>query len=108
MLWRYLALGRMGQDGAAELSANATRLRTKDWPYAVIDFYLGKRSLDEMHAAAGNANDKCESAFYAGEWQLLRGNKADAKASLQIAADTCPRTFVEYHGAISELKRLSR
>jgi len=109
MLWRYLALSHMGQDGAAELSANATRLRTKDWPYAVIDFYLGRRSLDEMRtAAAAAANDKCESAFYVGEWQLLRGNKAESKASLQIAADTCPRTFIEYHGAISELRRLDQ
>jgi hypothetical protein len=27
-------------------------LKTKDWPYAVIDFYLGRRSLEEMRAAA--------------------------------------------------------
>ena len=104
MLYRYLALGHMGQDGASELSANATRLKTKDWPHAAIEFYLGRRSLDEMRTAAGNANDKCESAFYAGEWQLLRGNKAEAKASLQIAADTytCPRPL----DAILELRRL--
>ena len=108
MLWRYLALGHMRQDGAAELSSKATRLTTKDWPYAVIDFYLGRRSLDEMRTAASNANDNCESAFYAGEWQLLRGNKAGAKESLQIAADTCPKTFVEYDGAISELRRLGQ
>jgi tetratricopeptide (TPR) repeat protein len=108
MLWRYLALGHMGQDGAAELSVNATRLKSKDWPQAVIDFYLGRRSLDEMRTATGNGNDRCQSEFYAGEWQFLRGNKAEAKESLQIAADTCPRFSVEYHGAISELRRLDR
>ena len=57
-------------------------MKTKDWPYAVIDFYLGRRSLDEMGTTAANANDKCESAFYVGEWQLLRGNKAESKASV--------------------------
>jgi tetratricopeptide (TPR) repeat protein len=108
LLWRYLARGRMGQDGTAELSANATRLKTKDWPYAVIEFYLGLLSLVEMQAAAGNPNDKCESAFYAGEWKLLHRDEADAKASLQLAADTCPKALVEYDGAISELKRLGQ
>ena len=74
----------------------------------MIDFYLGRRSLEEMRTTARNATDKCESAFYAGEWELLRGNKAEAKTSLQAAADTCPKTFVEYDGAISELKQLGQ
>jgi tetratricopeptide (TPR) repeat protein len=106
MLWRYLARAHLRQDGAAELSANAARLTTKDWPYAVIDFYLGRRTLDEMRAAANNANNKCEASFFAGEWQLLQGNTTDAKASLQIARDTCPKTFAEYRSAVAELKRL--
>jgi len=108
MLWRYLARARMGQDGAAELTASATQLKSEDWPHAVIAFYLGQRSLDEMHTAARNANERCESAFYAGEWELLRGNMGQARASLRVAADTCPRNFVEYNGAISELKRLGQ
>src|SRR6516162_11479739 len=56
-----LRSGTWGRTAQAELSANATRLRTKSRLYAVIDFYLGRRSLDEMRTAAGNANDKCES-----------------------------------------------
>jgi rhomboid protease GluP len=98
----------MGQDGTAELSANVARLQSQNWPRAVIDFYLGRRSLEEMRAMAGNARDKCESAFYAGEWELLRGNKAEAKTSLQAAVDICPKTFVEYDDAISELKQLGQ
>jgi len=108
MLLRYLALGRIGQDGTAELSANAERLQSQNWPRAVIDFYLGRRSLEEMRTAAANAGDRCESAFYAGEWELLRGNKSEAKTSLQAAADICPKNFVEYEGAISELKQLGQ
>jgi lipoprotein NlpI len=108
MLWRYLVREHIGQDGAAELSVNATRLNTTNWPYAVIDFYLGRRSVDEMRAAAANANEQCESEFFAGEWQLLRGNKAEAGASLQVVVDICPKNFVEYPGAISELRRLGQ
>ena len=107
MLWQFLARGRMGQDGAAELSANAARLKTKDWPYQVIDFYLGRRSLDEMRTAASKPEEKCEAVFYAGQWHLLRVNKADAKVALQNAADTCPKNFSEYAGAVAELKRLN-
>ena len=105
-LWRYLARGRLKQDGAAELGANAARLKSKDWPYAVIDFYLDRRSLAEMRAAAGKPEEKCEAEFYIGEWHLLRGNTADARTALQAAVDTCPKDFVEYAGAVAELKRL--
>jgi rhomboid protease GluP len=108
MLWRYLSRRRIGQDGTDELSANESRLTRKDWPHAVIEFYLGRRSLVDMRTAASNPNERCEFAFYAGEWEFLRGDKAEAKASLQLAADTCPKTFMEYVGAISELKRLGR
>jgi lipoprotein NlpI len=106
MLWLYLARARTGRNSAAELTADAQRLTNKDWPYAVIDFYLGRRALDAMRAAAGNPGEKCEAAFYTGEWHLLRGNKAEAKPELQTAVDTCPKTFIEYTAAAAELTRL--
>ncbi len=106
MLWLFLAHARTGANGAAELSSNAARLKNKDWPYAVIEFYLGHRSLDEMRVAASKPDEKCEAAFYAGEWYVLRGKKAEAKSELQIAADTCPKSFAEYSGAVAELSRL--
>ena len=59
-----------------------------------------------MREAATNPNEKCEADFYAGEWHLMRGNKADARPGLQAAADTCPKTFYEYFGAVAELKRM--
>ena len=107
MLWRFLARGRSGQDGSAELAGNAARLKTKDWPHPVIDFYLGRRKLDEMSAAASKPDEKCQAAFYIGEWHLLRGNKVQAKAVLQNAVDTCPDHFPEHAGAVAELRRLA-
>ena len=74
----------------------------------MIDFYLGHRSLDEMRAAAGKPDEKCEAAFYAGEWYLLNGKKPEAAPELQFASDTCPKTFIEYFGAVAELKRLAK
>jgi tetratricopeptide (TPR) repeat protein len=107
MLWRFLARQRLGQDGASELSANAARLKTKIWPYPVIDFYLGRRSQDEMRSAASTLEQKCQSDFFVvGEWLLLHNDAAGAKGSLQEAADFCPKGADEYAGAVAELKRI--
>jgi lipoprotein NlpI len=108
ILWLYLSRARAGKNSVAELTADAERLKNKDWPYAVIDFYLGRRSLDAMREAAAKPEEKCEAAFYAGEWYLLRNKKAEAGAELQIAADTCPKRFIEHSGAVGELKRLEK
>jgi len=83
-------------------------LKTKDWPYAVIDFYLGRRSLAEMRAAASTPDEKCEAQFYVGEWLLLRGDMAEAKPLLLAAVDTCAKSSIEHTGAVAELKRLSQ
>jgi len=108
MLWLYLSRARTGKTGAGELTADAGRLKNKDWPYPVIDFYLGHRSLEEMRMAAAKPDEKCEAAFYAGEWHLLRGKKAEAKTELQFASDTCPKSFIESFGAAAELERLGK
>jgi lipoprotein NlpI len=72
----------------------------------VIDFYLGLRSLAEMRATADRPKEKCEAEFYTGAWHLLRGSNAEARTALQVAADTCPKTYVEYTASVVELKRL--
>ncbi len=106
MLWRFLARARAGQDGSGELAANAARLKTKEWVYPVIDFYLGRRSLEEMRASAVKPEQKCEAAFYVGEWHLLHGNMPAAMTELKEAAATCPKNFAEHTAAVAELKRI--
>ena len=106
MIWRYLARERGGENGAAELAANAARLKSKDWPYPVVELYLGERSPADVLAVTGKPDERCEAQFYSGEWHLLRGNRAPAATALQAAADTCSKEFVEYAGALVELKRL--
>jgi lipoprotein NlpI len=94
-----------GQDGAAELSNNATRQTPRTGPSS--NRLLSLAALARRNArSASNANEQCESAFFAGERQLLHGNKVEARALLQVAVGARPKTFVEYSGAISELKWL--
>jgi lipoprotein NlpI len=108
ILWRYLALGRTGNSSGEELVANAARFKTKEWPYPVIEFYLGKRSAAEMSAAAAKPEERCEAQFYLGEWYLLHNDRSKAASALGNAATSCPKAFYEYGGAVAELKRLNQ
>ena len=105
-LWRYLARERGGENGTAELAANAERLKSKDWPYPVIEMYRGQRLPEEVLSAANSPEERCEAQFYVGEWHLLRGDNGAAATVLQAATVICPKNFDEYAGALAELKRL--
>jgi tetratricopeptide (TPR) repeat protein len=106
MLWRYLARARLSQNGAPELSKNAAKLDRNNWPYPAIEFFLGRRSLESMRAAAKQPLDKCQAEFYAGEWYSLHDKPADAKRAWQSAVDICERfDNFEYEGAVAQLKR---
>jgi lipoprotein NlpI len=108
MLFRYLARTRAGERAAAELEANARRLTSKEWPYAVTELYLGKRSPEATLDAADEANDRCEAHFYIGQWHVLKGSLAPARTAFEFAAKTCPQTFIEYEAAVAELRRMKR
>ena len=111
MLWRFLARRRLGEDAAGELIIYAGRLKAKaatEWPYAVVEFYLSRRTVEELRDIARTPEQKCEAEFYIGEQYVLDGNSDYAKASFQAAAETCPKTFIEHAGAIAEIKRLNR
>jgi tetratricopeptide (TPR) repeat protein len=107
IIWRYLARERGGDNGAAELEANAVRLKREEWPYPLIELYLAARSPAEVLSLAGKPEERCEAQFYIGEWHLLRGNRAAAATHLQAAADVCPKDFLEYKAALAELRRLN-
>ena len=86
---------------------NVVRRRTTDWPYAVIDFYLGRSSMNEMLSAAAKPEEQCQVQFYLGEWHLLQDKRADAETAWRSAVDGCPKTLAEYTGALAELKLLN-
>jgi lipoprotein NlpI len=109
-LWLYLARTRAGEAtaAAAELAANARSLKASDWPYAVVELFLGQRTPEATLAAPGKPDERCEAQFYIGEWQLLRADQTAAIESLKTAASTCPKDFVEATDAHAELKRLGQ
>ena len=110
MLGHYLALERIGEDGLSELKQNAASLTLDDartFAYAVIDFYLGRRTLSEMTSAAKTVDEVCAAQYYAAEWHLLRNRHDDAVSALSAYVDACPVTLREYAGAAADLKRLN-
>jgi lipoprotein NlpI len=60
-----------------------------------------------MFSAATDTDQRCEAQFYAGEWYLLKGNRTEAVPLLRQAEASCPKGFVEYTGAVAELRRLN-
>jgi len=108
MLLRYIARARLKENAASELEANASRLKSQEWPYAVIELYLGKRQPDAVLAAASKPSEQCQANFYIGEWHILQSRPADAEPLLRKVVETSPKAFTEYTAAQAELKRLKR
>ena len=107
ILFRYLARTRAGESAAEELQTTIGPL-DKQWPYAVGELYLGKRTVSATLGAARNADERCQAQFYIGQWHILKNSAAEAANALKVAAETCRKTFIEYRAAVAELKRLSR
>jgi len=103
----YITRSRAGAEAMSEFQRNAADLKSKGWPRPIIEFYLGKRSAEDMVAAADNAERRCDAQFYLGEWQLLRNKRDEAAVSLRAAmADECPKYLFEYVAAAVDLKRM--
>ena len=107
ILLRYLARARAGETSAlAELQARAGRFKIKNWPYAMIELYLGRRTPEQALAAVSNPIEYCQAQFYIGQWHIVKGNAGLAAAPLQAAIATCPKDFIEFTSAVAELKRM--
>jgi lipoprotein NlpI len=107
-LWYFLANWRTGKQSAMALEVFASKLKPAQWPYPVVQLYLGRRTPDQVLAAADKPNELCEAQFYIGTWHALRGERVAASGPLKAAGETCPKWFAEYHGAQAELKRLGQ
>jgi lipoprotein NlpI len=113
-IWLYLAQARAGDETAAraQMQARRSAYGSNAWPTQVMDYYAGVIDADALFAAAREAESlrpagqRCEGNFYAGEWQLLRGDLATARRLLKAATEDCPRNFDELPAAIAELARL--
>jgi tetratricopeptide (TPR) repeat protein len=106
VLWLYLARTRLrDQSATRELATNSKNLK-RDWPFPVVELFLGRRTPKATLAAAIKPDDRCEAQFYVGEWGLLRGERTAAMGALKAAVDNCPQENLGYALARAELQRL--
>ena len=113
-LWSYLARRRGGGEGDAPLKPYLAAANESIWPAPVIALYLGRAQPGAVIAAAAKAppprdrDQRCEAAFFVGQWHLVRGERDSALPLLQEARSGCPKSFMEYEGALAELRRLAK
>jgi len=105
LLLLYLSLTRAGDNAKDALTRGLSQLSSRDWPYPVLELFLGQKSLEAVRGAAVNSDQRCELQYYAGEWYLLQQEHDPARTALQAAVDSCPKDFVEFRAAAAELKR---
>ncbi|EJJ29210.1 rhomboid family intramembrane serine protease [Rhizobium sp. CF142] len=107
-IWRFLAQSRGNDIKATEdLVVAAHQMDQSTWPYPVYSLFLGELNPDELMAKAGDDNQRCEAAFYNGEWYLFGGIVQEARQHFETALSTCPKTYMEYSGAQGELGKLN-
>lgn len=114
-IWLHLAEARAGKSDMDGLARNAAKPDMTAWPGPLVTYFLGKTSTEEVTAAAAQGDNPktrtlkdCQASFYLGEGALLRGDPAAAATQFGAARESCPRYFVEYEGAVAELKRMGK
>jgi lipoprotein NlpI len=111
-LWSYLARSRAGGKGEEALKPYVAAASESVWPAQVIALYLGRAKPEAVIAAADKAppprgrEQRCEAIFFIAQWHLLRGERERALPLLKDAQQNCPKNFMEYEGALAELRRL--
>ncbi|MCZ7643547.1 MAG: tetratricopeptide repeat protein [Pseudorhodoplanes sp.] len=108
VLFHYLAATRSGKAVAAEeFSKSISALKPADWPYPIIEVFLGKKNAETLQKEATKPAERCEAHFYLGAFQLTRDLKDQAVKELRAAVANCPEDFVEFRAADEDLKRLN-
>jgi tetratricopeptide (TPR) repeat protein len=84
-LWHFLANWRTGKQSAMAFEVFASKLKPEEWPYPGVQLFLGRNTPEQVLAAAGKPNERCEAQFYIGAWHVLRGERVAASAPLRAA-----------------------
>ena len=108
--WLWLAMTNLKQ--GKPVPSDAPRLGKDQWPYDIVQAFLGKETEEAARASiaaanvdiAGKQGRICEADFYFGEWRLLHGDAAGGRPLIEKAARTCPTAFIERSAAIAETK----
>lgn len=113
-IWLHIAHSRAGTPDHEELAANAERLDAGDWPWPIVQLFLGATTADKLLGAAAATDNRqtqqeqlCEANFYLGMFRLEKKAPDEAKKLIAIAADKCPAAMLEKSAAKAELARLA-
>lgn len=112
-LWLFLSRARAkGADGRADLAAHAKQLPEGSWGRRIASVLLEETTPDDLFGAVAEKGlmrqaQRCQAAFYVGEWRLARGESEAAKAGLTRAKERCPENSNEGRAAIADLARLN-
>lgn len=108
LLFAYLASTRTGRAmPPAEFAKSAGALRAPEWPYPIVEMYLGKKTVEALQKEAARPAERCETHYYVGALLLTRDLKDEAAKELRAAVEICPDDFVEARAAAEDLKRLN-
>jgi lipoprotein NlpI len=111
LLWLHLAKKGLHLDDKTELAQRAAKIDSGKWPEPVVKYYLGEMTARQLFNAAVSHDEVtergqfCEMKFYAAEDKALGWFPLWAKARFKAAAAACPTDFIEYEGAVAELRR---
>lgn len=109
-LWLGMAQARSGaRDTTVEFQKLAAKLKKSEWPFPVLELYLGSKTPEAVLAAAANPDQVCEAQYYIAQWRLARvEQQTDGLAALRSVASTCRKDFIERNAAVGELRRLGQ
>lgn len=109
-LWLDLVRQKRGEP--RKLDEASRQLDMSKWPAPIVSLLLGATTLEAVVKAAGDADpvrargQLCEAHFYGGELALAKGATDEAVRLLHLAADACPKSYIEWPPAQTGLTRL--
>lgn len=105
VLWSALTSLRTGRVNTTRLERVALSAGD-DWPRPLIELFAGQTTPQDVWRLAADTGEKCEADFYIGQWQLSRGEQADAKKLFGTAVAQCPHDYIAFDAAQHELNRM--
>ncbi len=111
-LWRFFIQHGNGGGDTAGLARFAVIRDLNPWPGPAVAMFLGMiapqaiADIGFQAAEDGNWRLQCEALFYVGQFQLMRGAKANAAKFLRAAVETGATGVMAYSGARTALGRL--
>jgi tetratricopeptide (TPR) repeat protein len=106
-LFLHISRARLGDNSKDVLSQRIAGNRSRDWPFPVLELFLGLRTPEATLAAASNPGEQCEANFYVGQRFIIASGWESARRPTELAVQLCPEDFIERDAAAAEMVRVS-